>query len=319
MKKIIFTINAIALFTAFMMCSCSSVYTYYQVFKASPANNVDKTTIDDEGIVYQDENCKIYYSFWSENGNASFLFLNKSDSVIYIDLKNTFYINRGRCFDYYEDRSWSQTTASNVSSSKTNSNGIVGKVKDSYNPNKYYIGYLGQSNSASYTVNNSRSITVKEQDIIAIAPNSFKIIRSNYDINSQRVESCEIKSANEPDSLDFNIQNTPIRFSNYITYKVGEKGASQVIDNQFYVSQVKVVPLPYMFDYEELYQFACPENISYYPKRYDRIVKVPYNQHFYIKYSIVSKKALYHFDNTHYYVPYDNYYVYNNYYIDGRY
>lgn len=309
MRKIISN-SAIALFAMFMLCSCSSVYTYYQVFKASPANNLDKTTILSDGVVYKDANCEIYYSFWGRNGNASFLFLNSSDSIIYIDMKNTFFINGGRCYNYYEDRSWTKSVASSVSSSSTNTGSIIGKVEDSFNPNKYYIGYIAQSNSASYTVNGSRSTTVQEPDIIAIAPKSFKVIRCNYDINSQKYMSCDIKNTDVPDSLDFNQENTPIRFSNYITYKVGKTGEDKIVDNQFYVSQVKIVPYPCMFKYIEFYKFACPENLPYTPKRYNRVVNVPSNQHFYVKYTIRSKRALY--KNKDNYIPVENYYMKNH-------
>lgn len=308
MKKII-SISAIALFAVFMLNSCSSIYTYYQVFKTTPANNFDKTTIVNDGIVYKDANCEIYYSFWSENGNASFLFFNSSDSVIYIDMKNTFFINGGRCFDYYEDRSWTKNVASYASSSTTYSGSLVGKVEDTFNPDKYYIGQIGQSESTSYTINSGRSTTIKEPDIIAVAPKSFKVIKCDYDINSQRFMSCDIKNKDVPDSLDFNQENTPIRFSNYITYKVGKSGEDKIVDNQFYVSQVKIVPYPYMFEYIEIYKFACPENLSYDPKRYNRIVNVPFNQHFYVKYTIRSKRTLYKNKNSYY--PVENYYLKN--------
>jgi len=256
MKKL-FTFFAVALFTLLLTSSCSSSYTFYQVYKVSPANNIKKTRTDNGGIVYSDANCEIGYSFWSLNGDVSFVFENKTDSVIYIDLKSTFFINNGFC--------------------------------------RYF------QNLASNTF-----------DIVAIAPGSYRVFKCEYPIKTTEYLSCNVRRyTDSPDSISFNYDNSPAIFSNYISYQIGKVGNTNVVENQFYISQMKNVPLPYMFDYVEIQKFACPDNVSYEPKRYNRVVKIPTNQHFYIIYEKFSKKALYKTKGLYDYHNMGEYYIKN--------
>ena len=74
--------------------------------------------------------------------------------------------------------------------------------------------------------------------IVAIPPHSYKSI-SEYSIASDVIEDCSVKlfpKKKAPESLTFTEQNTPIKFTNYITYSVGEDGKPIVITIDFYVA-----------------------------------------------------------------------------------
>ncbi len=98
MRKRIITLICVAIIIIFFT-SCSNVR-YYQVFEIKPIS-VNAKVINDT-IIYEDGNCSILYNFWNEGGNTGFVFYNKFDSNIYIDMSETFFIkNNVVTYDYY--------------------------------------------------------------------------------------------------------------------------------------------------------------------------------------------------------------------------
>lgn len=86
--------------TSVLLTSCVST-NFVQVYKAMPS---DKLVMQDDRIVYEDDNCKITYYLWSEGGNIGFQFFNKTDKNIYVKLEESFFILNGIAHNYYKNR-----------------------------------------------------------------------------------------------------------------------------------------------------------------------------------------------------------------------
>ena len=74
---------------ASMLSSCSKEF--YQVLTAE-SQSVETQQTD---MVYEDENCKITYNLWASHGNAGFIFYNKTDKNIIVNLQGSGFIFNG--------------------------------------------------------------------------------------------------------------------------------------------------------------------------------------------------------------------------------
>ena len=88
---------------------CASIY--YQLYEVD--SDVAKTN---EALVYSDEHCDIIYNLWDESGSMDFVFTNKTDKDIYIDLTHSFFIQNGMAYDYYSDKEYTSTRTISESS-----------------------------------------------------------------------------------------------------------------------------------------------------------------------------------------------------------
>jgi hypothetical protein len=73
-----------------LITSCSSINNF-QLYKTEASN----LKVDNGLLVFEDSVCSISYNLWSENGNPTFLFYNKSDYLISIDLTECFFVLNG--------------------------------------------------------------------------------------------------------------------------------------------------------------------------------------------------------------------------------
>ena len=82
-------------YIAFVLLATSCSTTFYQVCTM-------ESTLkhSDNAITHIDENCEIIYDFWGPSGNAGFVFHNKTDKEIIIDLSRSFFIVNGLARDY---------------------------------------------------------------------------------------------------------------------------------------------------------------------------------------------------------------------------
>ena len=99
MKKHFYFLVALAILTS----SCVSNSYYYQVYKVS---SEDKRISQDNSkyIVYEDDNCKLLYNLWGNGGNVGFMFYNKTNDIIFIDLSESFFVKNRSAYDYYRNR-----------------------------------------------------------------------------------------------------------------------------------------------------------------------------------------------------------------------
>lgn len=230
----------ISIFTCvlLLMASCS-VKSYYQVVDVR-STNVPK---ENNSYVYNDGICKIEYNFWKNGGNAGFTVTNLSEKVIYLDLANTFLVKNGQAKDYYKARNYGH--GKNFQVTKGSS---VGKSKSATAYGElvggYYNGYPGSVSgqmslqmSSYFSEGSSYSITYSEKAIIPIPPHAFKIL-SEYNIIEDAIQDCSVRlkvKKNKPEGITFTESESPLKFSNYITYRTEENGEAKAITNDFYI------------------------------------------------------------------------------------
>ena len=183
-----------------LMTSCS-LKTYYQVVEVK-STNVQK---ESNNYVYNDGDCKIIYNFWGEGGDAGFTIENLSDVVLYVDLGKTFYIENGKAYDYYRAK-----TGKNLK--------------------------LVEANNSSNKSNSDIAFT--EKPVVAIPPHASKSLYG-YIIMDDVIQDCSVNlmvKKNQPEAKTYTESESPICFSNFISYRKGESEASKVITNDFYIS-----------------------------------------------------------------------------------
>lgn len=94
MKKTLFLIVICAVLT-----SCSPTL-YYQMYQTEPITA--RVEINDNVLVYEDDNCVVSYNFWRENGDFGFKIYNKNTENIYLHMDECFFVKNGMAYDYYD-------------------------------------------------------------------------------------------------------------------------------------------------------------------------------------------------------------------------
>ena len=212
------------------MTSCS-VKTYYQVIDVKSTNLQRERS----NYVYNDGTCMIVYNFWSDGGIAGFTITNLSDEIIYVDLKNTFYIRNGISYVYYQARSFTSGETLLVTNGTSTSSTTTG-VWNNW-PKKGLNGAISSQTYSGTSVGLNSSVTTDEKSIVAIPPhasNSF----SEYKIMNGVILNSNVHlmvKSNQPEGWFFKESESPITFKNYIAYKKGENGATKGITNDFYI------------------------------------------------------------------------------------
>lgn len=215
--------------SALMLMSCSR--TFYQVYSVKS----DDVKMSDNSLVYENEDCKISYNLWSEYGNPGFVIYNKTDRDLFIILPQSFYIENGVAFDYYENK----ITEKSVDVSK-NESASLGFLVPFTAQNEIY-----RANDYNYKrgnrVNFGSKVSFVESPILCIPTKSSKSF-SKYKLKNHYEESCESK-LNHPKRKvilsQFNEESTPLKFRNRISYAFDKEGNNlKSIDNSFWLSDI---------------------------------------------------------------------------------
>lgn len=226
--KIIKKLNTIALLSmmlAFLFISCTPYSdNSYQMFA------IDYTggTLKENKIEYKDENLIIKYNFNSPGGYIEYSIYNNSKEDIVVDLDKCYFILNDEINSYYN------SIAITISLSYTAA--VTGEVPSIFT-NKTYG--LGNSSSNTYTT------TKTEKQYFTLLPNTFKSIRTFNLVNNY----VEVQNLNKyfrfnqiPANINFNITNSPIRFSNVINYKVKDKDREYKLESKFFVEEIFNIP-----------------------------------------------------------------------------
>lgn len=335
---------------AILFSSCSSVYHYVQVFEAKSTSQSVQMKKEGGGMLYEDNNCAVFYSFWANGGDASFAIYNKTNEIMYVDLSKSFFIRNGIANDYYKERAWSETNTNTLSTQTTTSAATFGNVSYSYGVGATYLGNFGSlpftsadpilttanvqktesygllrsaAIANSYATSKSSSIAMKEQKIMAVPPHASKIV-AEYSISTELLLNCDLnRYPEQSDLILFNENNSPLTFSNYITYKLGNDDQDIVIKNDFYIARVSNYAKPSIYKFVEREKKPCQNLTSddsknykdtYPVKVYEKIYQINTGNCFYLEYEKQSSRKLYKTDNTIYY--YNE--IYNGYTTSGN-
>ena len=80
---------------AVLCASCAQTYHFVQVFETKSSNQSTPIKQQSGGLVYEDDECLVFYSLWANGGDASFGIYNKTDQIMYVDLSKSFFIRNG--------------------------------------------------------------------------------------------------------------------------------------------------------------------------------------------------------------------------------
>lgn len=228
MKKYLLLIPLVAL-----LSSCSTLTPYYQICKVSS----DLPTSANGAYEYKNSACDISYDFWTDGGSVSFIVTNNTNEILYVDLSKSFLIKNGIAYDYFLNR----TTSSTASIASSQSSGAAGTALGYWNYfGKKVPGSITATSASSVGSQKSSSVAFEEKPVVAIPPHAAKVF-SEYSIMSNHFKDCDLyesPSKKEQASMSFNLSTTPVTFTNYICYRVGDSNTDNFIENSFYVSQV---------------------------------------------------------------------------------
>ena len=136
--------------------------------------------------------------------------------------------------------------------------------------------------------------------IVAIPPKASKFIKDFSILHSEFV-SCELKYyPDQPDRIVFTEEDSPLTFSNYITFKVGETSQPQTIENKFYVCEITNYVEQDVINFikrdKSCENILTPTEIRAQknnPDIYDAVITVFAENAFYKKYQVFSSSKLY--------------------------
>lgn len=218
------------------LSSCMSYF--YQVYDVSS----DNLKQQDNSLVYENEDCKLYYNLWSNNGELKFAFLNKTNRDIFVNMGQSFYVANGMAVDYYQERTYTSQAYSQSTYSETHMFGIA-QGDAFWGDNTYTENAKAIVNANGKKVVRAQMIgeTIKEKEIVCIPANCYKVF-NYHKVNPLFVKTC-VSSKDFPLKSSF-IENytqtsTPMRFRNRIAYGFTKNDvAEKHIDNNFWISSI---------------------------------------------------------------------------------
>lgn len=309
------------------MCSCGTTYyDFYQVYDVKTVDEKAPVKRYNGGLLFENDDCAVLYSFWGDGGSASYELYNKTDDYMYVDLSKCFFIKNGYSYEEYGSRSWTNTATSASAVGTSSSLAYSGRMG-------YYYGGTGKSysvmfnpfgtaiynpsvtvagsvNSTSYS-SQSSSVSVKEQPIVTIPPKTSKML-GQYKINDSRLKFCSMpRLPKDSCQISFTEDQSPIRFSNYISYKIGDAKEYKNVNNGFYVYRITNYTYPALVKpVKRVDQCSGKEKKSGLSQIYDMYIKFDTSSSFYYHYSEPSSTSLYKSDYR--YVDYVEGWLKNN-------
>ena len=221
-----------------LLASCVST-TYYQVYKATPTG---KTTLKEDLLIFEDQNCVVSYNLWDEGGNCGFKFYNKTTQNIYLHLEDSFFILNGISNNYYKNRVY--TTSNNTRLATSRNTNVSKSIAGANFLNLNQSASISATNSVGVVSSSGSSVAYNEEQIVCIPGMTAKII-TEYSINSSLIRDCDLlryPSEKQIKPRTYTKSNSPLVFSNRITYIPANTMIPEKIENEFYVSEITNLP-----------------------------------------------------------------------------
>lgn len=261
------------IFLGLISTSCAST-TFYQLYNVKP---IGETLTKAQELFFEDDNCKITYNLWSNYGDIGFYFQNRSDENIYLLLNQSFFVLNGFAYDYYQNRTYTASKSSSLSAASSSSGSVAVTGVNTYS--NIQTNRVSNSNTAKIGASVGYGVSFQEDPVICVPPNSTKKI-SEFSIYSSLIRDCDLlkyPKVKDIKTVFFTNENSPIIFSNRISYKV--KGELNLVENSFFVSEITNYPRNEFFESE--YEEYCGQKDDL-PKEY---FKYKDSDRFYFKYS----------------------------------
>lgn len=217
------------------LSSCKPIL--YQVYEVQSS----ELSVKNNSMVYENQDCKVFYNLWAKNGSVAFIFENISDKDIFIDMSKSFFIKNDAAYDYFKNRSYGTHVYENVELGLSASNTYINP--NGYWPNRYLFPIISTT-KATYNAKSglSTGVTIQEPKYVCIPAHAYKVI-SVYKIYPEFVTVCK-RSMDFPkyDATlkTYSKDESPLKFTNRIAYSFEEGGEiAGRIDNFFWLSSVK--------------------------------------------------------------------------------
>jgi hypothetical protein len=257
--------------TAMLLFNSCSVTNYYQVFKMQ---SKEKLQNDGETLIYSDANISISYNFWSNGGNIDFAITNNSDKNIYLHKKECFFICNGYAYDYFKNLTYSSTkglqVGETVVKNKAASVAVSGINVYNYDQTNFIAAAKSYGISAFNSV--SSSVSWEEAEIICIPPKATKVISEFEKITNTLIRSCDLfryPTNKQTNSIKFLEDESPLIFSNKLSYSIDDSKELISISNDFYVSEITNLTEKNMIETKmEREEYCGDKSTKSYQKRY---------------------------------------------------
>lgn len=218
-----------------LLQGCES-YHYCQLYEVD--TDVEKK---ENALVYSDENCDIIYNLWDDSGSMDFIFTNKTDKDIIIDLTRSFFIQNGIAYDYYSDKEYTSTATIGVASA---SESMASYAKYGYTRTPYLWTPTsisrGAKVSSALTSKVESSVTTKTEKYIYVPAKASKIVKS-FSISNHIYLVCGNDELNAPktesEKITYTKNESPLNFRNKITYILNDNVHN--VDNEFWITSVR--------------------------------------------------------------------------------
>ena len=222
------SVAIIAVATCFSLTSCNNVF--YQVYGIE--SNLNQ---NDNSLVFENEDCKVMYNLWSENGSLSFIFMNKTDKDIFINMGQTFYIKNGAANDYFNKPSMMFSTSYEAYVAQNNTTPS----------NSWTSRYNVPSTFSSFTkiiTGSSNSVSTQEPEYICIPPKTYRKI-NGFNIGMDISYTCNTRKDFPKDNtvvVTYDESSSPLKFENRIGYSFSKNNNSiKYINNTFWLSNIR--------------------------------------------------------------------------------
>ena len=247
MKKLILLLAGAAI-----ICSACSPLYYQQIATLSSENVSLK---NDGSFVYEDGIMTIEYDFWAESGQFKFIVTNNSDEDIYLNLAESYFVDNGLAYDYYQARTYVYTSKSITS--------VGAKVS-------YAV--------AKTASEKGESIEFAEKAIVGIPAHSCKVFEE-FSVATTVFRECGFvrdPSKKENAVREYNGHTSPKVIENRLVFYMGD--VKIPVTNIFYVNQYQNIST------EDVTESVKVEKCNGFKKEV-KVNKLSANNKFYITYS----------------------------------
>lgn len=211
----------------------------------------DNVALQNDGsYIYKDTLMTIEYDFWTETGKFHFTIMNNSDDDIYLNLAESYFVNNGNAYDYYQARTYIYTNVKLTSTSLSISTYDAGNLATTYrglNAKQYALSVSkGSQLSNSHSTASEKGISVEymEKPIVCIPAYTSKTF-VEFNVASAVYRECGFirdPRRDEQAIREYSTTSSPRIIENRLTFELGDMVIP--VTNVFYVT--------------------CFQNISYY-------------------------------------------------------
>ncbi len=188
--------------------------------------------------VCENEDIKVSYDFWSENGVTYFSLYNKADKPMYIDWKRSVFVYNDWKNNFWVEKSTTETylvptgTGKNITYERKSSTVVAERY--TFIPPHTYVSvpmtYVIMSSATQVntesTGDNKMTMTITDD------------LKKDKTAQKEKIASTTGKGTVNVYTKAFTKETSPCRFRNFLTYSFNENFSTEKhIENEFYVSK----------------------------------------------------------------------------------